>query len=111
MSEEEAEIMRAYVQFIAEYGRSYATKEHASEKYEVFKRNYQTIKVYNKEQRFPFTLGVNQFADITPEEFAQMNKLEVPKALAVKTQNAKVEEDEHQHSHAPHVHSDEHFEG
>jgi cathepsin F len=36
----EEEVMKAYVNFIATYGKQYGTKAHASKKYDVFKQNY-----------------------------------------------------------------------
>jgi len=68
--ESDPEVMNAYIQFISEYGRSYASKQHATDKFKVFKRNYETIKEHNKhESVMPFVMKVNQFADMTAEEF------------------------------------------
>jgi hypothetical protein len=39
----EEEMMKAYVNFIAAFGKQYGTKAHASKKYEVFKENYRKI--------------------------------------------------------------------
>lgn len=39
----EEEVMMAYVNFIAAFGKQYGTKAHASKKYEVFKENYRKI--------------------------------------------------------------------
>jgi hypothetical protein len=39
----EEEVMKAYVNFIAAFGKQYGTKAHASKKYEVFKENYRKI--------------------------------------------------------------------
>lgn len=101
--------MRAYVQFIAEYGRSYATKDHANERYAVFKKNYELIKVHNKhEQAMPYDMGVNQFADMSAEEFAQMNRIEVPRMLVERTAGTKVSTSSDSHVH---VHSEDHFHG
>ena len=103
----EQEVMRAYIQFIAEYGRSYTSKEHANERYEVFKRNYETIKVHNKHvAALPYTMSVNHFADMTPQEFQALNRIEVPRALVARTA-----EEGRVHTHEAHVHSQEHYQG
>ena len=39
----EEEVMKAYVNFIAAYGKQYGSKANASKKYEVFKENYRKI--------------------------------------------------------------------
>ena len=39
----EEEVMKAYVNFIAAYGKQYGSKSHASKKYEVFKENFRKI--------------------------------------------------------------------
>lgn len=107
---EEQEVMRAYINFIAEYGRQYATRDHANERYSVFKKNYEQIRAHNKhEQVMPFVMGVNQFTDMTPQEFAKLNKVEVPKVLVSRTEavvhvamsgakDPKIEVKEHVHS-------------
>lgn len=101
VSETDAEVMKAYVQFISEYGRSYASKKHASQKYETFKRNYLHIKDHNKhESVLPFVMGVNQFTDLTAEEFAARLRLEVPKVLTNLTSKTHV----HEHKAKTHHH-------
>jgi hypothetical protein len=74
--------MKAYINFIAEYGKQYASKEHANKKYEVFKENYEAIKEHNKHEKLlPFVMGVNQFADMSVEDFQKLNGIEIPKVL------------------------------
>lgn len=40
---EEKELMKAYLNFIAQYGRSYTSKSTTSSRFEIFKQNYQLI--------------------------------------------------------------------
>lgn len=79
---EEQEAMKAYINFIAEYGKQYASKDHAFQNYNVFKKNYEAIKEHNKHEKvLPFVMGVNQFADMSAEDFQKLNGVEIPKVL------------------------------
>jgi hypothetical protein len=41
-----------------------------SQRFEVFKQNYEVIEAHNRlGYAVPFTMGVNQFTDMTDEEF------------------------------------------
>jgi hypothetical protein len=54
------ETMTEYLNFIAKYGRTYATKQDTANRYRVFKENYNIISDHNKkEDDVPFTLEVN----------------------------------------------------
>ena len=68
------EIMSHYLRFIAEFGKQYASKEHMDERYDIFKDNYEKVIAHNnsvdEEGRPPsFEMGINQFSDLTEEEF------------------------------------------
>jgi len=64
------EIEAEFIKFIAKYGRSYASKDQMSQRFEVFKQNYEVIEAHNRlGDAVPFTMGVNQFTDMTDEEF------------------------------------------
>ncbi len=90
--------------FIAQYGKQYGTKKHADKKYEVFKQNYQKVKAHNKyESSLPFVMGMNQFADMTAEEFALLQGVEIPTVLQERTSHSFVKrEDVHKHRHHHH---------
>ena len=66
----EHEIKTAYFSFVAKYGKSYATLDHMQERYDAFKVNYLNIQAHNAQDP-PFTLGVNEFSDMTEEEFVK----------------------------------------
>lgn len=103
LQEEDPEIMRAYVNFVAEYGRAYSSKKHAGEKFEVFKRNYEAIKEHNKhEGALPYAMAVNQFADMSPAEFAKLRGLEMPKVLVTETVSRVLEPAMKVHHHKHH---------
>ena len=70
----EHEIMSHYLRFIAEFGKKYASKEHMDERFDIFKDNYEKVIMHNnsvdEEGRPPsFEMGINQFSDLTEEEF------------------------------------------
>jgi cathepsin L len=69
ISEEEFE--REFMNFISKYRRSYDNSNEFNYRYEVFRRNYQQIMDMNTNaEKNGFELGVNEFADLTLEEFA-----------------------------------------
>ena len=70
----EHEIMSHYLRFIAEFGKQYASKEHMDERFDIFRDNYEKVIMHNnsvdEEGRPPsFEMGINQFSDLTEEEF------------------------------------------
>ncbi len=67
----EQEIEKAFIQFIAKYGRSYASKAEVPQRYEVFKATYKMIEEHNAREDVSFKMGVNQFADRLPKELPQ----------------------------------------
>jgi len=66
-SDSEKAIQQAFIDFLARYGRSYASKSEAGTRYQAFRENYLAIQKH--EGRTGYTLGVNQFSDMTEEEF------------------------------------------
>ena len=73
----------AFAQFIAEYGRSYASKNAIEERFDIFSQNYDKIKAHNANETRTFTMGLNEFADMTVEElnsrYFSNSKLRAPK--------------------------------
>lgn len=55
-------------QWMAQYGRIYMDETYKAERFEIFRENLMRINTLNKMNR-GFTLGLNEFADITNEEF------------------------------------------
>lgn len=66
-----SEVMKAYVNFIAEYGRTYADRAETARRYRNFKSNYETVqKSKQHEKHMPLQITINnQFADLSGEEF------------------------------------------
>jgi len=64
----ESEVTVAFGNFMAEYNKHYDTIEETIMRYNIFADNYRYIENHNMENT-DFELAVNQFADLTPEEF------------------------------------------
>mmetsp|Transcript_1454 Transcript_1454/g.959 ORF Transcript_1454/g.959 Transcript_1454/m.959 type:complete len:101 (+) Transcript_1454:222-524(+) len=56
--------------FMVRHGRTYSTKDELLHRFETFKRNFEEIVRHNEENPY-VKKGVNQFADMTEEEFDQ----------------------------------------
>ena len=61
----------AFAQFIAEYGRSYASKETAEQRFKIFSQNYDKIMTHNADPSKTYEMGLNDFADMTVDELKQ----------------------------------------
>ena len=90
----------AYLQFISKFGKYKYTQSEFNSRFEVFKAKYHMIEEHNKlfHQGGPgapqFTRIVNQFADLTDQEFMQgYTGLIVPKRLQDKTNGTSAADD------------------
>ncbi|KAK1284932.1 Vignain [Acorus calamus] len=54
---------------MARYGRVYADSAEKERRFNIFSNNVNFIESFNREGRHPYKLGVNEFADMTNEEF------------------------------------------
>jgi len=63
----ETQYQRAFTDFIVEHGKTYASADFF-ERYNIFKANLDTINAHNAGDA-SWTMGMNQFGDITPDEF------------------------------------------
>ncbi len=61
-----------YMKFISQYGRMYGTKEELEFRSNIFKKNLAAIRQENSRNGNGFTLGVNKFADWTPQEYKRL---------------------------------------
>ncbi|KAI4298220.1 hypothetical protein L6164_031804 [Bauhinia variegata] len=72
-----------FQQWKNEYNRAYETLEEHDNRFQVFKTNVEYIIEMNSKRKSPhsYTLGLNKFADLKPEEFKNiyLNKMEMPK--------------------------------
>jgi len=58
------------MQFLSKYGRSYASKEDVNHRFDTFSANYDKINEHNAQSEH-LKMAINQFSDLTEEEFAQ----------------------------------------
>nr|QBH22539.1 papain-family protein [Oldenlandia affinis] len=58
----------SFARFAHRYGKSYSTVEEIKMRFEIFRENVRMIKSHNR-KGLSYTMGVNEFADMTWEEF------------------------------------------
>jgi cathepsin L len=75
-----AEYQKAFTEFAVKYDKTYQSTELLA-RFKAFVNNYDGIKAINAEQN-DFTVGINQFADLTQEEFGARNQLKVASPFA-----------------------------
>lgn len=63
-------LIEAFEEFMAKYGKLYATEAEKDLRLSTFIKNVNYINLHNK-QNFTYTLAVNAFADLTYEEFKE----------------------------------------
>ncbi|TNV77535.1 hypothetical protein FGO68_gene10384 [Halteria grandinella] len=63
-----SEIEVAFLQFLAKYGKSYASKAEHSERFETFMKTYNMVQSHNSKQGVTSKLAINKFADMRMEE-------------------------------------------
>ncbi|XP_007048674.2 PREDICTED: senescence-specific cysteine protease SAG39 [Theobroma cacao] len=56
-------------QWMAQYGRVYKDSNDKEKRFKIFKENVARIDAFNTANGKPYKLGINQFADLTNEEF------------------------------------------
>ena len=61
---------RKHEAWMAEHGRVYNDEVEKARRFEIFKKNMEYIEDFNNAGGHSYTLGANQFADLTGEEFA-----------------------------------------
>lgn len=66
----ESDIQRAFSQFMIDFSKSYDNDEKIH-RFSIFKDNLKHIFNTNSDSSLTYTLGVNQFADLTQDEFAE----------------------------------------
>ncbi|KAE9447666.1 hypothetical protein C3L33_20439, partial [Rhododendron williamsianum] len=71
---QDASISEKHKQWMARYGLVYKNSAEEEQRLKIFKDNVEYIESSNKAENKPYKLGVNQFADLTNEEFKLRNK-------------------------------------
>jgi KDEL-tailed cysteine endopeptidase len=63
---------KEFSNFIQRFKKTYETMDEFHSRFEVFRQNIRMIVAHNLDSTQNFTMGVNQFADLTPDEFKSM---------------------------------------
>ncbi|KAK9221669.1 hypothetical protein WN944_010096 [Citrus x changshan-huyou] len=66
---QDAAMYERYEQWMARYGRVYRDNAEKEKRFTIFKQNVANIEAFNKASEKPYKLAVNEFADLTNEEF------------------------------------------
>lgn len=62
-------MVEKYEQWMAQYGRMYKDNAEKAKRYNIFKANFEFIESFNSAGTRSYKLSINQFADLTNEEF------------------------------------------
>ena len=65
----EASLVERHEQWMAQYGRNYVDNAEKKKRFKIFKENAKFIDKFNNEENHTYKLNVNEFADLTNEEF------------------------------------------
>lgn len=99
-SDSSHEAMKAYIDFLARFGKTQSDRQSTADRYKIFKGNYAKIMDHNRNaDMLPFVMEVNYFADLSVEEFLDHHKLRVPKHLLA---SAKGHDHIHSRGHSNH---------
>ncbi|XP_007048792.2 PREDICTED: senescence-specific cysteine protease SAG39 [Theobroma cacao] len=66
---QDASMYERHEQWMARYGRVYQDNNEREQRFNIFKENVARIDSFNRAKDKPYKLGVNQFADLTNDEF------------------------------------------
>ncbi|KAL6197241.1 hypothetical protein ACLB2K_032850 [Fragaria x ananassa] len=62
-------ISQTFEQWMAKYGRIYPTSQEKGKRFAIFQTNLEYVENFNKQENKPYKLGLNQFSDMTNDEF------------------------------------------
>ena len=62
------EIRASFEDFLRDFGKSYDSEDEYERRFAIFKSNLEEIERHNSNKRHTYTLGINEFADMMPEE-------------------------------------------
>jgi C1A family cysteine protease len=60
---------KEFSNFQERFSKKYSTLQEMEERFSVFRENFKAIRQHNSDRSQNFTMGVNQFTDLTPSEF------------------------------------------
>ena len=97
MTTSEATIKAEYYKFLAMFGKAYASVDQHDHRFAIFKDNFTKIEEHNNSvdelgRSPPFTMGINQFSDMTAEEFSaeKFGGVRIPNRLKSKTSHKRL---------------------
>ncbi|XP_020088368.1 ananain-like [Ananas comosus] len=62
-------MMKRFEEWMVEYGRVYKDNDEKMRRFQIFKNNVNHIETFNSRNKNSYTLGINQFTDMTNNEF------------------------------------------
>jgi len=62
-------------QYLEKFNKKYASLEEFENRFQIFRNNLRVIIEHNSNSQYNYTVGINQFSDITSEEFQQRMQL------------------------------------
>ncbi|PON32633.1 Cysteine Protease [Parasponia andersonii] len=90
--QDDASMYDRHQNWMAHHGRVYKDVSEEEKRFMIFKRNVARIDAFNRASNEPYKLGVNQFADLTNEEFrASRNRYKAHVCDSSKTTSFKYE--------------------
>ncbi|KAK7256025.1 hypothetical protein RIF29_29457 [Crotalaria pallida] len=69
MLHDESSVVEMHKQWMVQHGRSYADDSEMKKRLKIFTENMEFIENFNNAENKSYELGLNQFADLTTEEF------------------------------------------
>ena len=71
---QESSMKERHEQWMLQYGKVYKDIQEKEKHFNIFKLNVEYIEGFNSAGTKPYKLGINQFADLTNEEFSSRNR-------------------------------------
>ncbi|KAK7412439.1 hypothetical protein VNO78_03900 [Psophocarpus tetragonolobus] len=65
----ESDIAKAHQQWVSQYGRSYVDEAEKEKRFTIFMENLKFIENFNSGENKSYKLGLNQYSDLTEQEF------------------------------------------
>ncbi|XP_027339031.1 ervatamin-B-like [Abrus precatorius] len=65
----ESSVAKTHQQWMSQYGRSYVDDAEKEKRFKIFMENLEYIEKFNNAGNYSYKLGLNQFSDLTEEEF------------------------------------------
>ncbi|KAF8018667.1 hypothetical protein BT93_H3535 [Corymbia citriodora subsp. variegata] len=84
----ESNIAEQHEQWMAQYGRTYKHPEEKEKRRAIFKKNLRFIEEFNASGNRTFKLGINQFSDLTDDEFVRRHTGYLPSKQLKSPRNA-----------------------